>query len=377
MGQRLKLPKFTQQFIDRHGKPRFYFRRPGFKRVALAGLPWSPEFMAAHEAAMAGQPAEIGGSKVRPGTIRALAISYFASLDFRSMKLNSQSVRRNIIDRFCRETDRDGQELGHKRATTLQREHIIKLMAVRADKPESANGLRKALRAMMKHAVDTGLRADDPTRDVKALRPKSKLGFHRWTEAEIAQFEARHAIGSKARLALALGLYTGQARQDVVAMGPQHIENEVLYWTRGKTEGSTAMELAIPLHPDLRAIIDATPSGHLSLLITELGAPFTAAGFGNWFREQCDMANLRHCSFHGLRKAASVRLAEAGCTPHEIAAITGHASLKEIVRYTQTADRKRLAVAAMEKVKARTSTVKPAAKFDKNREKPFRIKGQI
>jgi integrase len=230
---------------------------------------------------------------------------------------------------------------------------------------------------MMKHAVDIGWRADDPTQGVKGVRPKSKLGFHRWTEAEIAQFEARHAIGSKARLALALGLYTGQARQDVVAMGPQHIENEVLYWTRGKTEGSTAMELAIPLHPDLRAIIDATPSGHLSLLITELGAPFTAAGFGNWFREQCDMANLRHCSFHGLRKAASVRLAEAGCTPHEIAAITGHASLKEIVRYTQTADRKRLAVAAMEKVKARTSTVKPAAKFDKKREKPFRIKGTI
>jgi integrase len=87
--------------------------------------------------------------------------------------------------------------------------------------------------------------------------------------------------------------------------------------------------------------------------------------YGNWFREQCDMANLHHCSFHGLRKAASVRLAEAGCTPHEIAAITGHASLKEIVRYTQTADRKRLAASAMEKVKAGTSSVKPVVRFDK------------
>jgi integrase/recombinase XerD len=93
----------------------------------------------------------------------------------------------------------------------------------------------------------------------------------------------------------------------------------------------------------------------LTFLITELGKPFAVAGFGNWFREQCDMANLRHCAFHGLRKAASVRLAEAGCTPHEIAAITGHASLKEIVRYTATADRKRLAVSAIEKVKSRTS----------------------
>ena len=79
----------------------------------------------------------------------------------------------------------------------------------------------------MQHAVEIGLRADDPTQGIKLLRPKSKLGFHRWSEGEIAQFEARHPVGTKPRLALALGLYTGQARQDVVAMGPQHIRDEV------------------------------------------------------------------------------------------------------------------------------------------------------
>jgi integrase len=95
-------------------------------------------------------------------------------------------------------------------------------------------------------------------------------------------------------------------------------------------------------------------SDQLSLVLPEIPEPI-------W--------NLGHCSFHGLRKAASVRLAEAGCTPHEIAAMTVHASLKEIVRYTQTADRKRLAAAAMEKVKTETSSVKPDARFDKKREK--------
>lgn len=207
---------------------------------------------------------------------------------------------------------------------------------------------------MMAHALAIGLRHDDPIQGLKAFKPKSKTGFHRWTEAEIAQFEARHPIGTKPRLASALGLYSRQARQDVVAMGPQHIKNEVLFWTRKKTESTTALDLEIPVHPEPRRIIDATPSGHLTFLVTEFGKPFAVAGFGNWFREQCDMANLRHCTFHGLRKAASVRLAEAGCTPHEIAAITGHASLKEIVRYTATADRKRLAASAIAKVKTRT-----------------------
>jgi hypothetical protein len=213
-------PKYVQGFVDRHGKARFYFRRAGFKTVALPGLPWSPEFMAAYQEALAGQPQQIGREHVKPGTIRALAVSYYNSIAFRSMKPITQSVYRNIIDRFCRERDKDGHEYGDKRAATLRREHILKLMAARADKPDSANGLRKVIRAIMKHAVETGVRADEPTRDIRALRPKSKLGFHRWTEAEIAQFEARHAIGTKPRLALALGLYTGQARQDVVAMGP-------------------------------------------------------------------------------------------------------------------------------------------------------------
>ena len=101
------------------------------------------------------------------------------------------------------------------------------------------------------------------------------------------------------------------------------------YWVRGKTETTTGIELFIPVLPELREELDASPSGHLTFLVTAFGKPFTAAGFGNWFREQCDAAGLHHCTFHGLRKAASRRLAEHGCTPHEIAAITGHAFVEE------------------------------------------------
>jgi integrase len=356
-------PKFVHGFIDRHGKPRFYFRRLGFKRIPLPGLPWSPEFMTIYEAVLAGQPAVIGSERVKPGTIRALAVSYYNSVTFRSMKRSTQSVYRNIIDRFCRETDKQGQEHGDKRATTLQRAHIVKLMAARAERPDSANGLRKALRAMMKHAVETGLRADDPTRDVRAIRVKSD-GFHSWTDAEIAQFEGRHHIGSRARLAFALLLYTGQRRSDVVRMGRQHIRDGVLHVRQQKT----GAELAIPMHVDLAAIVAETPADHLTFLTTQFGQPFKATGFGNWFREQCDAAGLKHCSAHGLRKAAARILAEAGCTEHEIAAITGHASLREVARYTKAADQKRLAAAAMDKVKERTSSGKPVSRFAKNRE---------
>jgi len=184
-------PQYTNGNLDRHGKARWYFRRAGFKKVALPGLPWSPEFMAAYQEALAGQPAPVGINRARPGSVLALAISYFASPEFRTLKPSTQKSYRWTIG-FCREH-------GDKRAADLRREHIVRLMAARGDQPGAANALRIALRVMMKHAVDIGLRADEPTRDVRAIRAKTQ-GHHTWTESEIEQFERHHQVGSRARL---------------------------------------------------------------------------------------------------------------------------------------------------------------------------------
>jgi integrase len=261
MGQHLmrRPPKYVHGFIDRHGRPRFYFRRAGFKKIPLPGLPWSPAFMEAYETALAGQPLQIGSARTRPGTVRALAVSYFNSPDFRSLRPSSQAIYRGIIDRFC-------TQYGDNRIANLKREHVVKLMAARAQRPVAANNLRKVLRAMMRHAVEIGLRADDPTRDVRAIRVKSD-GFHSWNDDEIAQFEKRHPIGSLGRLALALLLNTGQRRSDVVRMGPQHIRDGVL----GVRQQKTGIELAIPVHSTLAAVIAETPTYHLTFLTNRFG----------------------------------------------------------------------------------------------------------
>jgi integrase len=342
MGPRVmrRLPKFVHGFIDRHGRPRFYFRRPGFESKPLHGLPYSASFMSDYQAAMAGQPLSLGASsRTRPGSMMALALSYFASPDFRTLKSSTQRAYRWIIERICKDH-------GDKRAADLRRYHIVKLMAAQADKPGAANGLRMALRVLMKHAIDLGLRADDPTREVRAIRIRS-AGHHSWTDDEIAQFERHHAIGSRARLALALLLYTGQRRGDVIRMGAQYIREGSLHIKQQKT----GAELIIPVHPALAAIIAAAPREHLTFVTTRQGGPFEGSAFSRWFREQCDKAGLPHCSAHGLRKAAARRLAEAGCTAHEIGSITGHASLTELVRYTKAADQKRLAETAMTKTR--------------------------
>jgi integrase len=307
---------------------------------------------------MAGQHAPAASRRIMPGTLRALAVSYFGSAAFLSMKPRTRRVYRNRIDQLCRQKDSNGNAYGDKSAITLRRENIVKMMGAIAKKPESANLLRKVLRALMQHAIEIGMRTEDPTRDVKAIRVKTD-GIHGWTEEEIVQFEEFHPVGTKPRLALVLLLYLGQRRSDTVVMGRQHVRPHIgedgiardMITVRQQKTGTT---LDIPMHNDLAAIIAATPSENLTYLTTQFGKPFTAAGFSNWFRERCDAAGLSHCSAHGLRKAAARRLAEAGCTAHEIASITGHASLREIVRYTKAADQKRLAVSAMGKVKVRT-----------------------
>lgn len=105
MGQRVmnRPPKFVHRFIDRHGKPRFYLRRAGFKRVPLSGLPWSPEFMAAYEAGMKGdwQHQEIGAQRTVPGTVNACIVSYYnTSADFRGFADGTKTMRRAILERF-------------------------------------------------------------------------------------------------------------------------------------------------------------------------------------------------------------------------------------------------------------------------------------
>ncbi len=214
---------------------------------------------------------------------------------------------------------------------------ILRWRDSKADRPEAANSLIKALRQLFAFAIEYRLATKNPAKDVRYLKGNSE-GFHSWSEEEIGRFEAHHQAGSTARLALALLLHTGQRRSDVVLFGRQHVRGDWLHFTQQKNRNSKPVTLTIPLHPELRRIIDATPSGGLTFLMSELDRPFTANGFGNRFRKWCDEAGLpSECSAHGLRKAAASRLAEAGATELEIRAITGHQTSREVSRYTKAA----------------------------------------
>lgn len=327
--------KFVQAWVDGEGRVHRYFRRPGYPRVRLTGLPGSAEFMAAYQAALDAPFIEIGAAKrSKPGSVSTAIAAYYGSPDFAVLAAGTRAMRRAILERFR-------AEHGDKPIALLPQKFIVATLGKM--KPHAARNWLKALRAVLQHAVLLEMRADDPTQGIKLKAIKSD-GHHTWTEAEIEQYESHHAIGTKARLALALGLYTAQRRGDVIRIGRQHIRDGMLAVRQEKT----GTLLSIPVHTELQAILDATPSEHLTLLTTKTGKAYSGTDFSEQFRVWCDAASLpKACTFHGLRKAACRRLAEAGCTVHEIAAISGHLSLKEIERYTKAVDQARLAQAAM------------------------------
>jgi integrase len=130
-------------------------------------------------------------------------------------------------------------------------------------------------------------------------------------------------------------------------MGRQHVRNCFTYIKQSKT----GTKLSVSRHPELQRAIEESNVTGLTFLATAAGAAFTPAGFTNWFRDCCKDAELpAGLSADGVRKAACRRLAEAGCTEKQIAAISGHADLREVARYTRAADQARMAKAAMQTV---------------------------
>lgn len=333
MGRRSMIAlAYVHTYIDRTGKRRHYFRRKN-KQTPLPGIPGSAEFMAAYAAANSAsrEPAK---PEPQAGSIAHLIARYQASTEFRNLADSTKQSYRRVFTAFA-------EKHGHRRADQLGRKHIEAIIAAEGDKDGAAHYLLKRLRTLMRFGVRAELIARDPTAGI----PLPKIGeVHTWTDAELRTYEDRWPIGTKQRLAYSLLLFIGQRESDA----------RLLPWPDADgfriTQQKTGTSLIVPVHPALGEILAATPREHMVVLVTAHGRPYTKKGIGNLMSKAIREAGLpSRCKAHGLRKAAARRLAEAGATEKQIAAITGHKSLAEVERYTRAADQIRLARDAIEK----------------------------
>jgi integrase len=304
---------------DRHGNERLYVRRHG------------------HKIRIRATPGTSSTPMPTPCTPLPRETSLIAQLSKVRQQARSGGLQRVIL--LPSDLMRDCP------LSVLSPAHVKMLRDRRAAKPGAANNRRKYLSSMFGWAVEHGLLRLNPAREVRRVR-YATAGFHTWTVDEVRQYEQRHPIGTKARLALALLLFLGPRRGDVVTLGRQHERDGWLRFVPRKTRYKRLEPTEKPILPILADIIVRSPTGDLTYLVTEYGKPFTAAGFGNWFRERCYEAGLAHCSAHGLRKAGATIAAENGATDRQLMALYDWTSEKQANVYTAAANRKRLAAQA-------------------------------
>lgn len=310
--------------------------------------------MAEYEAAKGGA-AHPKNSGVNPGTWRWLCTKYMVECaEYKRLDGSTQHVRKLILESTYDEPIMPGsQKLFRDMPLSRMTSDAVETLRDRKiEFPEAANSRVKAIRQVFRFGVkkkDGSGRPyvpSNPARDVEYFKTGS-TGFHTWATDEVRRYEERHAVGTKAQLALALLLFTGQRRSDIIRFGKQHARGGKLTFTQWKGRNRRPKRLQLPVLPVLQRVIDASPCGELTFLINDLGRPFTDAGIGNKMRQWCDEAGLPHCTAHGVRKAGATIAAENGATAHQLMAIFGWDTLKQAEIYTKAANQKKLAENSM------------------------------
>jgi len=351
--------RYLYSDTTRHGQRRVYVRAPGQPKIRIIAPEGTPEFREQYAAALRGirladadKPTARQRRRVLT-TFGGLVSEYCASVEFAQLHPTTQAARRSCLELCALEETRPGSGdiMDGCPIEALGPTHVRMLRDRKKHLPNVANTRLKALRRLFAWAIDAGrLPAPNPAREVQRLRAPTE-GYHAWTLAEIEAFESAHPVGTQARLALGLFLFTAQRISDVVRMGPQHVQDRWLVITQVKNAGRKPVLVEIPILPALQQLLDATPTtarGLATFIVNDHGRPFgSSQSFGNKFRIWCNAAGLPQCSAHGLRKAAAARLIDIGCTREEVMAITGHTTNVEIERYIRSRDRRVLAQRAV------------------------------
>jgi integrase len=329
---------YVQAYRDCRGKMRHYFRRPGKPRVPLPGLPGSAEFMAAYQSALADHAPSPVADRRKEGSVGYLVERFYRSAAFTNLARSSQKAYRMVLDKFAIE---DGHRLVRDMPRAVAADIIEQIGATR---PGMANLTAATLKRLFSYAIKLEMRTDNPFVGVDAYQG----GEHRaWTQQELSSYESTWPLGTRERLAFDLLLFTGQRVGDVAAMQ----RADILRGAIPVKQEKTGAVLSLPVHPNLLRSLNACPTDGQAALNGADGQSMPKRSISALVTRAARAAGLpRDCKPHGLRKAAMTRLADLGSSTHEIAAVSGHKSLREVEHYTATANQLRLARTAMARV---------------------------
>jgi integrase len=353
---------------NRHGRLRWYFRRPdkkGAPRVRLPDTYGSLEFEAAWRACMAGQPLPLppgqgpapGARRASRGSLGWLIALYLASPAFIGNRASTQRPRRTMLEKLA-------VSKGQVDIEDITRAVIQDSMNARRETVHMANAWLGVVSGMFEWATEERLDPEtgrsfrleaNPCEFVKRFPAPKKDDLHEedddghptWSDEDLDAFEAAYSHGTRQRLIYEVLLCTGLRVGDAARVGKQHVKDGVL---RLKTE-KTRTPVALRVLPRLTHALAVGPKG----LDTELawitlkrtGKAMDKNYLGRMFGEACRKIGLDR-SAHGLRKAAARRYIEAGARPEQLKAIFGWETSAMVDKYTKKFNRAKVAIRAMD-----------------------------
>ena len=291
---KINLPEYVQPVTSR-GKTYYYYRRGKFRQ--RLPVPFSAEFQPTYEAI---NKSFKGKGSHSPGSLGDLISQYKASPEFTELAKQTKSGYSGYLDIIA-----EGRsELS---VNTVKRTFGVGLRNQYADKPTTANRILASLSALFSWGADHGFRDDNPFRKIKKFKLTGTI--KPWTMSEISKF--RKVAYKELNEAIAFALFTGQREGDICKFTWSQDKFRHLEWFK---QGKTGAEMFIPIHPLFRKIIDGIDKRAVVILTTKTGHPWRPEYLSKETTKYAKKAGLDGCVFHGLRKTATVILADAGCT---------------------------------------------------------------
>jgi integrase len=341
---RSNLPRYVQA-VRAKGSTYLYFRRHG-NRWPLPGQPGEPEFNARYLDLLGQTNNDPEPKGFAEGSVAAMIRDYRASDEFLGLKPKTQRDYGRMLDVFA--------PIDRHSADAVRRKHIRELRNVLAGKARTQKLFTQVASAVFNFGVDNDYCSVNPAARMKRIG--KARSYVAWSDAQCTAFEEskppRHLM-----TAYMLARYAGQRRGDVLKMTRSAYDGNCIEVRQEKTD----VPLMIPIHRRLRAYLELLPKDSLLFVVDASSQPLDETTFSKEFRIALDAAGLERLHFHGLRHSAGRALAEAGCTAHEIQAITGHRTLQMVEHYTKAARQKRLASTAIAKLE-RTGTERESGK---------------
>ncbi|MGU3398825.1 tyrosine-type recombinase/integrase [Brucellaceae bacterium D45D] len=354
----IELP-FVEKNKSRHGTMRYYLRIDGKRICRLPDDINSEEFSKKYweernrlqTAPVVDKPDNGLSRPVKPYSFRWLCIQYLTSDAFEKLDTTTRAKRRPIIDGMLLEplSESDQRLFADIPISKMTSAHIEVLKVRKKDAPFAADERLKVLRQIFDTKKDGKPITSNIAKSVSSYRQFTD-GHQTATAEDLEKFISFHGPQSKAVLCLSIQMYTGFRVSDLAVLGPQHRKNDEFRFRLFKNRNRTPVDIVIPIHPILLAVLnDHKPKG-LTYLQTEYGKPFSVKGLGNRISDWFTQAGLPHLTSHSVRKGLATDQAHNEATDNMLEAMFGWKDAKTSKIYTRSAERARLARQAVSRI---------------------------